>query len=58
MANGQIVEDGPPQTLAADGDSHYFHLLRAEETVRAGVWQGAHWRHLHMAEGHLQEIAA
>jgi ABC-type bacteriocin/lantibiotic exporter with double-glycine peptidase domain len=55
MDRGQIVENGPPQELATNVDSHYYHLLQAEEAVNEGMWQGAQWRHLHMEDGHLQE---
>ncbi len=58
VENGQIVEDGAPQVLAANVASLYYRLLQAEEAVRVGMWQGAQWRRLRMEEGKLQEITA
>jgi ATP-binding cassette subfamily B protein len=58
VENGQIIEDGAPKVLATRVDSHYWRLLQAEEAVRQGMWQGAQWRHLRMAEGRLQESDA
>jgi len=56
--DGQIVEDGSPQALAANPNSLYYRLLQAEDAVRTGMWQGAQWRRLHMFDGKLQEVVS
>ena len=55
IENGAIVEDGPPQALAADPASRYRSLLEAEETVRSRLWASAEWRRLVIEDGRLHE---
>jgi ATP-binding cassette subfamily B protein len=45
--NGRIVEDGVPMQLASQA-SRYKALLDAEKTVREQMWQGDHWRRVHI----------
>lgn len=52
---GRVVEDAPPEVLAARPDSRFSALLRAEEEVRQGLWGMAGWRRLRMVQGHLHE---
>ena len=49
---GRIVEDGPPQQLAAQ-DSHYRRLLQAEQALREQLWGSAAWRRLRLQGGQL-----
>lgn len=58
LADGRLVEDSPPQALAAATDSLYYRLLQAESAVRSGLWQGAQWRQLQMTDGKLEELTA
>jgi ABC-type multidrug transport system fused ATPase/permease subunit len=55
IENGRVVEDGVPSTLLAQPHSRYLSLLRAEERVRAGIWDGAAWRRLWLADGQLHD---
>jgi ABC-type bacteriocin/lantibiotic exporter with double-glycine peptidase domain len=55
IEDGQILEDGQPSELASLPGSRYQSLLLAEEDVRTGLWQGADWRRLTIADGHLEE---
>jgi ABC-type transport system involved in cytochrome bd biosynthesis fused ATPase/permease subunit len=57
VEGGRIVEDGPPQDLAADAGSRYRALLDAEQEVREGLWASAAWRRLRMETGNLSEEA-
>ncbi len=52
---GRLVEDGPPQQLAADPGSRYRQLLDAEDSVRRSLWNSASWRRLRLLEGSLFE---
>jgi ATP-binding cassette subfamily B protein len=54
---GRIVEDGHPAQLAAGG-TRYRALLDAETRVREGLWQGAHWRRIRIADGRIGSAAA
>jgi ATP-binding cassette subfamily B protein len=54
VEGGRIVEDGAPAQLAQTA-SRYRELLDAETRVRQQIWQGAHWRRLHVAQGRLSE---
>jgi len=51
MAEGQIVEDGAPLTLAAQATSHYRAMLNREEEVYKHLWSAAEWRHMSIADG-------
>ena len=55
IEDGQILEDGGPAQLAQQPGSRYRSLLQAEEEVRKGLWQGADWRRMTIADGHLEE---
>ena len=55
IEDGQILEDGEPAELAEQPGSRYRSLLQAEEEVRKGLWQGADWRRMTIADGHLEE---
>jgi len=57
IEDGQIIEDGQPAALADQPASRYHSLLQAEQDVRTGLWQGADWRRLTIADGHLAENA-
>jgi ABC-type transport system involved in cytochrome bd biosynthesis fused ATPase/permease subunit len=57
VEGGRIVEDGPPQDLAADAGSRYRALLDAEQEVREGLWASAAWRRLRIETGNLSEEA-
>jgi ABC-type bacteriocin/lantibiotic exporter with double-glycine peptidase domain len=46
-----VMEDG---TIAEDGRGPRFHaMLDAETAIRDEFWDGAEWRHLHLANGNL-----
>ena len=53
MSRGRLIEDGRPDELAGSADSRYRALLDAEDEVRRGLWDGAEWRRLHLADGVL-----
>jgi ATP-binding cassette subfamily B protein len=55
VEEGQIVEDASPDDLAARPGSRYRALLEAEDAVRVGLWEGAGWRRLWLADGRLSE---
>jgi ATP-binding cassette subfamily B protein len=54
IEEGRVVEDGPPDVLAAQPDSRYSAMLEAEEAVRVGLWESANWRRLWLKEGRLR----
>jgi ABC-type multidrug transport system fused ATPase/permease subunit len=54
IADGHIVEDGPPMALAARAGSRYRALLDAERRVRAR-FSTADWRHLVVRDGTVVE---
>jgi ATP-binding cassette subfamily B protein len=53
VADGRIVEDGDPSTLALHPGSHYRALLDAETMLRAHLWSDPAWRTLHMSGGRV-----
>ena len=55
MAEGRIVEDGPPPALAARPATRYRAMLDAETMVREGLWSGAGWRRLTLHRGGVVE---
>ncbi len=55
VEGGRIVEQGPPQELAARGESRYAQLLAAEERTRSGLWSGALWRRIRIHSGQIVE---
>ena len=52
---GQIVEDAPPDVLAAQPESRYRALLDAEAAVHTGFWESAAWRRLWLEDGQVRE---
>lgn len=57
VADGRIVEDGPPAELAAREDSRYARLLAAEQQMWRSCWESGDWRQLRMENGRLEETA-
>ncbi|HYO14878.1 MAG TPA: ABC transporter ATP-binding protein, partial [Thermoanaerobaculia bacterium] len=55
LDGGRIVEEGPPDALAARTGSRYRSLLDAEREVREGLWSSPVWRRLRMERGRLSE---
>ena len=55
LEEGRIVEDAPPDLLAAQPDSRYRALLEAEAEVLGGLWERAEWRRLWLEDGRLRE---
>jgi ATP-binding cassette subfamily B protein len=56
VADGRIVEDGPPATLSARADTRYATLVEAEARVRRAVWTRGGtvaWRRLLMQGGRV-----
>jgi len=54
MEGGHLVEDGAPQTLAADADSRYRALLDSETALDA-LWSDSSWRQFEIGDGVVQE---
>jgi ATP-binding cassette subfamily B protein len=52
VEDGRIVEDGPPNRLAA-ADSRYRELLDAEVVVRSDTWKDDCWRHVRIDGGRI-----
>ena len=52
VADGRIVQDGPPQHLAAQAGV-YQDLLQAEAQLRESLWQGPHWRRIGVQQGRI-----
>ena len=52
---GQIVEDAPPDVLAAQPESRYRALLDVEAAVRAEFWESTVWRRLWLETGQVRE---
>jgi ATP-binding cassette subfamily B protein len=55
VEGGRVVEQGPPQELAARSESRYAQLLAAEERTRSGLWSGALWRRIRIHSGQIVE---
>jgi ATP-binding cassette subfamily B protein len=55
IEGGGVVEDGPPDALAALPGSRFGELLRADEAVWTGVWGDGAWRRLRMEGGRIVE---
>ncbi len=53
LEQGRIVEDGAPADLAANADSHFAHLLRAEGGVQRHLWVHPDWRRIRMQRGQV-----
>jgi ATP-binding cassette subfamily B protein len=61
LADGHVVEDGPPERLLADADGAYATMLAQERQVHTQLWQRSDWRRLTIADGsviehHLPEL--
>lgn len=56
VENGNIIEDGAPQHLAAV-DSRYRQLLDAESQVRDQLWRDRTWRRLRMRDGRVESVS-
>jgi ATP-binding cassette subfamily B protein len=54
---GRVVEDGPPDRLAAEAGSRYRALLDAEDAVRSTLGSGPVWHRLRLRAGRLQDGA-
>ena len=55
LENGRVVEDGVPEELLSQPDSHYRALLEEEEMVRTKLLENETWRHLRIAAGTVTE---
>jgi ABC-type bacteriocin/lantibiotic exporter with double-glycine peptidase domain len=55
LADGHVVEDGPPERLLADADGAYSTMLAQERQVHAQLWQRPDWRRLTIADGSVVE---
>jgi ABC-type bacteriocin/lantibiotic exporter with double-glycine peptidase domain len=55
LADGCVVEDGPPERLLADADGVYTTMLAQERRVHAQLWQRGDWRRLTIANGEVIE---
>jgi len=53
LEDGRIVEDGDPQELARNPESHFYAMLDAERAIREEFWNGPEWRHLRLENGQL-----
>ncbi|MDC0674545.1 ATP-binding cassette domain-containing protein [Nannocystis radixulma] len=51
VEGGRVVEDGPPDLLAAQPDSRYSALVAAEAELREELWANPAWRHLRLIGG-------
>jgi ATP-binding cassette subfamily B protein len=52
---GRVVEDGPPDRLAAEAGSRYRALLDAEDAVRSALASGPAWQRLRLQAGRLHD---
>jgi ABC-type bacteriocin/lantibiotic exporter with double-glycine peptidase domain len=55
LADGRVVEDGPPERLLANADGPYATMLAQERQVHAQLWQRSDWRRLTIADGSVIE---
>ncbi len=55
LESGRIVEDGAPASLAADPDSRYAALVRAERAAHTELWSAEIWRRTVLRDGRLNE---
>ncbi len=53
--DGEIIEDGDPQTLARISDSTYAQLLAAERSVKTDLWGDPRWRRWRLQDGTIAE---
>jgi len=54
LENGQIIEDGPPTTLAENAGSRYRAFLDADKEVREKLWERPEWRRVVIKDGELK----
>jgi ABC-type bacteriocin/lantibiotic exporter with double-glycine peptidase domain len=57
LADGHVVEDGPPEQLLADPDGMYATMLAQERHVHAQLWHRSDWRRLTISEGHCRRAS-
>jgi ABC-type bacteriocin/lantibiotic exporter with double-glycine peptidase domain len=55
MEDGQLVEDGKPESLARSADSHYCKLLALDAETRENVWSDKNWRRFWLEDSKLTE---
>jgi ATP-binding cassette subfamily B protein len=53
VAEGSIVEDGPPAALALVAGSRYRALLEAEASLRVRLWTDPSWRMVELRHGRI-----
>ncbi len=56
LDNGRIVEEGAPQQLADDPNSHYRGWLDLSAASWQTLWNAEGWRRLHLEQGQLHEL--
>jgi ABC-type transport system involved in cytochrome bd biosynthesis fused ATPase/permease subunit len=54
IEEGQIVEDGRPDELAAQPDTRYHALHAADAAVRQGMWSDEVWQRWWLSDGVLR----
>ncbi len=54
LDGGQLVEDGPPATLAAREGSRYRAMLDAERALRRDLWREGVWTRFDLVGGRLE----
>lgn len=53
--DGALVEDGPPEALAAQPGSRYGALLSAEQRLREALWGAEFWRRIEVTRDGIRE---
>jgi ATP-binding cassette subfamily B protein len=53
---GRVIEDGPPEALAAREGTRYRALLETERHVNETLWASAAWRRLRAEDGLIVEV--
>lgn len=53
MAEGRIVQDGPPATLATQQAGAYAALLQAYAAAQTDLWEAGTWQHWRLEAGQL-----
>ena len=56
VAQGRLVEDDAPSTLAQREGSTYRQMLDAEQQVREGLWSSAAWKRLWLEQGRVSRV--
>jgi len=54
IEDGQIMEDGQPQVLSQDKNSHYSLLVESDKEVRQSFWEKPVWRKMVLEGGILK----